>query len=100
MHALTTSPQLSTLNFRQASPLSKCRRIFNKIARRAKKYTTTSANSVELDCGSSSRVYFDNVTLTSHNVAMASQRPCQNNNKFNCSETNGYSIPQNAINEV
>ena len=35
---------------------------------------TTSANSVESDLGCTSRVYFDNVTLTS-------EKPCQHNNK-------------------
>ena len=54
---------------------------------------TAFANSVESDLGCTSRVYFDNVTLTS-------QKPCQYNNKFDCSETNGYNIPQDAINEV
>ena len=28
------------------------------------------------------------------------QKPCQYNNKFDCGETNGYNIPQDAINEV
>ena len=37
-------------------------------------------------------VYFDNVSLTS-------QKPCQYNNKFDCSETNVYTIPQDALNE-
>ena len=50
---------------------------------------TTSANSVESDLGCTSTVYFDNVALTS-------QKLCQRNNKFDCSETNGY-IPQDAI---
>ena len=45
--------------------------------------------------------YVDNsVILTSHNVALTSQKPCQYNNKFDCSETNGYNIPKDAINEV
>ena len=44
---------------------------------------TTSANFVESDLGCTSRVYFDNVTLTS-------QKPCQHNNKGDCSETHGY----------
>ena len=26
-----------------------------------------------------------------HNVTLTSQKPCQHNNKFHCSETNGYS---------
>ena len=54
---------------------------------------TASANSVESDLGCTSRVYFDNVALTS-------QKPCKYNNKFNCSETKSYNIPQDAINEV
>ena len=29
-----------------------------------------------------------------------SQKPYQYNNKFDCSETNGFNIPQDAINEV
>ena len=62
-----------------------------------------SANSVESDgLGCISRVYFGNVTLMSHNMTLASQKPCQYNNviKFDCSETNGYTIPQDIINEV
>ena len=47
-----------------------------------------------------SRVYFESVTLTSHNVMLTSQKPCQYNNKFDSSETNGFNIPQDAINEV
>ena len=41
-------------------------------------------------------VYFDNVTLTSYNIT--SLKPCQYNNKFHCSETNGCNILQDAIN--
>ena len=29
-----------------------------------------------------------------------SQKPCQYNKKFDCSEANGYNIPQDALNEV
>ena len=54
---------------------------------------TASANPVESDLGCSSRFYFHNVTLTS-------QKPCQYNNKFDCSEINGNKILQDAINEV
>ena len=54
---------------------------------------TALANAVEADLGCTSRVYFDNVTLLS-------QKPCQYNNKFDCSESKGYNIPQEAINEV
>ena len=61
---------------------------------------TAFANSVESDLGCTSRVYFDNVTLTSHNMMLMSQKPCQYNNKFDCIETNGNNIPQDAINEV
>ena len=56
--------------------------------------------SVEPDLGCTSRIYFDNVTLTLHNLTLTSQKPCQYNNKFDCSETNGYNIQQNALNEV
>ena len=42
---------------------------------------TASANSMESDYGCTSRVYFDNVTLTS-------QKPRQYNNKLDCSERN------------
>ena len=38
-------------------------------------------------------VYFDNVSLKS-------QKPCQYNNKFDCSETNVYTIPQDALDEI
>ena len=46
-------------------------------------------NSVESDLGCTSRIYFDNVTLTLHNVTLASQKPCQHNNKCDRSKTNG-----------
>ena len=42
-------------------------------------------NSVESNLGCTLRVYFDNVTLTSH-------KPCQHNNKCDCSKTNGYKL--------
>ena len=63
-------------------------------------HETASTNSVESDLGCTSRIYLDNVTLTSHNVALTLQKPCQYNNKFDCSETNGYNIQHDAINEV
>ena len=44
---------------------------------------TASANSVESDLECTSRLYFDNLT---------SQKPCQYNNKSDCSETNCYNI--------
>ena len=61
---------------------------------------TDSANSVESELGCTSRVYFDNVMLPSHTVTLTSQKLCQYSDKFDCSETNGYSITQDAINEV
>ena len=61
---------------------------------------TASTNSVESGLGCTSRVYFDNVTLMSHNVTPTSQKPCQYNNKFDCSLKKGFNIPQDAINEV
>ena len=61
---------------------------------------TASVNSVESDLGCTLRVYFDNATLTSHNMTLTLQKPCQYNNKLNCSETNGYNISQDAINEI
>ena len=54
---------------------------------------TASANSVESDLRCTSRVYFDNMTLTS-------QEPCQYNNKFDCCETNCNNIPQDALSEA
>ena len=33
-------------------------------------------------------------------LTLTPQKPCQYNNKFDCSETNGYNIPQGAINAV
>ena len=51
---------------------------------------TASANSVESDLGCTSRIFFDNVTLALHNVRLTSQKPCQNNNKWDCSKRNGY----------
>ena len=38
-------------------------------------------NSVESDLGCTSRIYFDNVALTLHNVTLTSQIRCQHNNK-------------------
>ena len=32
----------------------------------------------------------DNVTLTLHNMMLTSQKPCQHNNKCNCSKTSGF----------
>ena len=46
-------------------------------------------NPVESDLRCTSRIYFDNMTLTSHNVMLTSQKPCQHNNKCDCSKTNG-----------
>ena len=40
--------------------------------------------SVESDLGCTSRMYFDNVTLTLHNVTLTSQKPCQHNNLDYC----------------
>ena len=54
---------------------------------------TVSANSVDSDLGCTSRIYFDNVTLTLHNVTLTSQKPCLHNNKCD-------SAKQIAINEV
>ena len=61
---------------------------------------TASANSAESDLGCTSRVCFDIVTLTSHKETLTSQKPYQYNNKFDCSKTNGYNIPQDGKNEV
>ena len=38
-------------------------------------------NSVESDLGCTSRIYFDNVTLTLYSVTLTSQKPCKHNNK-------------------
>ena len=56
---------------------------------------TASANSVESDLGCTSRIYFDNVKLTLHNVMLTSQKPCQHNNK-----TSVIAAKQTVINEV
>ena len=37
-------------------------------------------------------IYFDNVILMLHNVTLTSQKPCQHNNKCDCSKTNGYKL--------
>ena len=47
-------------------------------------------NSMESDLGCTLRIYFDNVTLSSHNVTLTSQKPCQHNNKCDCSKTKCY----------
>ena len=43
-------------------------------------------NSVESDLRCTSRIYFENVTLTLHNLTLTSQKPCQYNSKFDCSK--------------
>ena len=44
------------------------------------------SNSVKSDRGCTSRIFFDNVTLMLHNVTLTSQKPCQHNNKCDCSK--------------
>ena len=61
---------------------------------------TASANSISSDLECTSRVYFDDVMLMSLNVTLTSQKPCQYNNKFDCSKTNSYNLQQDALNEV
>ena len=80
----------------ESQTLKKC---FSSFAPAIAQIGTTSANSIESDLGCASRVFFDNVTLTSHNVTLTSQKPRQYNNKYDCSETNSYNIPHDAINE-
>ena len=46
-------------------------------------------NSVESDLESTSRIYYDNVTLTLHNMPLTSNKPCKHNNKRDCSTTKG-----------
>ena len=46
-------------------------------------------NFAESDLGCTSMIKFDYVTLTLHNARMTSQKPCQHNNKCDCSKTNG-----------
>ena len=58
---------------------------------------TALANSVESDLGCTSRIYFDNVTLILHNVTLKSQKPCQHNNKCDCSKTNSYKLSYSHI---
>ena len=57
------------------------------------------ANSVESDHGCTPRVYFDNVTLTSHNVTLMSHKPFKYNNSFDYIEIKGCNIPHDPINE-
>ena len=47
-------------------------------------------NYVESDHGCTSRLYFDNVTLTLLNVTFSVTETYQHNNKCDCSKTNGY----------
>ena len=49
-----------------------------------------SANSMQSDLGCTSRIYLDNVTMTLHNVTLASQKPCHHNNKCECSKQTVY----------
>ena len=51
---------------------------------------TSSTNFVESDLGYTSRIYFHYVTFTLHNVTLTAQKPCQHNNKCECSKNNGY----------
>ena len=43
-------------------------------------------NFVESDLRCTSRIYFDNMMLTLHNVTLTSQKPCQHNNKCDYSK--------------
>ena len=47
-------------------------------------------NSIESDLGCTSRINFDSVTLKLYDVTLTSHKPCQPNNKCNCSKTNEY----------
>ena len=49
---------------------------------------TAMANSVESDLRCTSMICFDNMTLMLHNLTLTSQKPCQHNNKCDCSKTN------------
>ena len=51
---------------------------------------TASAYSVESDLGCTSKVHFDNVSLTSHNVTLTSQKPCQYNNNSETKRNNTF----------
>ena len=62
------------------------RTLNNELVMTSESIATASANSVEPDLGCTSRIYFDNMTLTS-------QKPCQHNNKCDCSK-------KTVINEV
>ena len=46
-------------------------------------------NSIESDLRSTSKIYFDNVTLTLHNATLTSKKPYQHNKQCDCSKTNG-----------
>ena len=71
--------------------LGKCLKSWKTVNQITNPIETASANSVESDLRCTSRVYFD---------PMTSQKPYQYNNKFYLSETNGYNIQQDALNEV
>ena len=45
-------------------------------------------------------MYFDNVMLTLHNVILTSQKPCQHNNKCNCSKVSKGAKIRNRYNQV
>ena len=51
-----------------------------------------SRNSLESDHGCASRIYFDNAgdneTQTLYNMTLTSRKPCEHNNKCDCSKTN------------
>ena len=51
---------------------------------------TALANFVESNLGCTSRIYFDNVTLTLHNVTLTSHKQYHHNNKYDCNKTNVY----------
>ena len=50
-------------------------------------------NYVESDLGCTSRIYFDNMTLTLHNMTLTSWKPCQHN-------TSVIAAKQTVINEA
>ena len=47
---------------------------------------TASVNFVESDLGCTARIYFDNVTLTLHNIILTSHQPYKYNNQCDCSK--------------
>ena len=85
--SLCSKVVFSAMNIRGVGELGVCN---SMSCNRENPIGTASVNSVGSDLECTSRIYFDYVALTLHNVPLTSRKPCQYNNKCDCSKTNGH----------